>query len=75
MNVPNNILRLWRKELTSVDDAKIAEAFSKHKRTIRRAREEGRCNDDTYKAINTYLTIKRYNDQQFLKQFKSGKPN
>jgi hypothetical protein len=76
MNVPNNVLRVWRKELTSVDDRKIAETFAKHKRTIRRAREEGRCNESTYNAINTYVSIKKFNDEQFLRQFKpNGKNN
>lgn len=68
MKVPNKILRTWRKELDSNDYGKIEGI---HERTARRAVEEGRCLQETHDCINRYLTIKKYNEQEFISQFKA----
>lgn len=71
MKVPNKILRLWRKELDSTDDLKMEASYGINKRTARRAREEGTCSENTMNQINAYLSVKKYNENEFVKQFKA----
>lgn len=70
MKAPKEIHKIWKKEITPSDVLKIAETYHINKRTVQRARETGRCLQTTMDAVNHYLMIKRYNEKEFIKQFK-----
>lgn len=70
MTINKTLHRIWKKELDSYDFKKIASEYNISVRTIERAKQSGKCNPRTMNCINLYLSKKKYEFSEFLKQFK-----
>ena len=68
MNVPKEILKIWRKRIEWQDALKIQEKYKLTPKTVHRAKTLGICNQKTFDFINDYLATKINNTKQILEQ-------
>ncbi len=70
MNVPKEILKVWRRRIEWVDALEIQKKYKITPKTVFRAKTLGSCHKDTFDFINDYLKTKVDDTQQILEQIR-----
>lgn len=70
MEVPKQVLRIWKKKTSHGVITDIAKHSGLNIRTIYRAIREGKCHQSTYEKINNYFEVKKNREKVFIDTFK-----